>query len=329
MIRARLFALLLLFAAPARADEEPGLVEARRLFVVGLDGVKAAQWSEALAAFEKSHALRPHAVTLFNIGACERALGRYTRARLILNNALEMSAATGGTLPASLVEEARGFVAEIERVLTHLAVTLDPPEAAIAVDGRPLEPILAGDGAGRTFVAGTQPPGPGAPAERPTFELVADPGTHVFTLARKGYRDVLLNRTFAPGEHATLALALDRLPVTIRVASTLDAAIVRVNDIDVGAAPVTLSRPAGSYRVAVARPGYVTYRTDVTLAPGAEANLEAALEPVKPSLFRRWWFWTAAGAVLAGVGVAAYFAAAAANPPKPDGGGLQWVVDLR
>ena len=56
---------------------DPTTAEARRLYAEGIALSKSMQWSDALAAFEKSRLLRPHPATTFNIGYCQRALGRF------------------------------------------------------------------------------------------------------------------------------------------------------------------------------------------------------------------------------------------------------------
>src|SRR5258706_9800914 len=71
------------------AGEQSDPERARQLYKDGLELVRNAQWAEALAAFEASHELRPHPLTLYNIGACQRALGRYSRALTTLQTALE------------------------------------------------------------------------------------------------------------------------------------------------------------------------------------------------------------------------------------------------
>jgi hypothetical protein len=315
-----------LSAAPARADEA-AVVEARREFVDGLELVKRAEWAEALGAFERSLKLRPHPITVFNIGACERALGRYTRARATLKRALADSDAQAGALPDSLVSEARGFLAEIERILVHLDVTISPASAAVAVDGRPLE--VTGSGSAAVLVAGTVDPGPGAPPPGGRFELLLDPGTHLLTLSRAGFRDVVVNRTFAPGAHEPLVLELERLPATLHVASNFPGAVVRIDDLDVGTAPVDVARTPGSHLVQVLRRGFVPYRAAVTLRPGEAADLKATLEVQRPPLWSRWWFWTALGGVLTAAAVSAYAITWATQTPSLDGGGLQWVARLR
>src|SRR5947207_1222092 len=137
MRRSLLCALLLLVGVLGRADEAR-VGEARQIFQNGLELVKRAQWFEALSAFERSMALRSHPVTAYNIAVCERTLGRYTRARAMFERALQQSGTEAGALPASLVAESRGFLVELDHVLARVQVIIDPADAAIAVDGRPL-----------------------------------------------------------------------------------------------------------------------------------------------------------------------------------------------
>src|SRR6185295_4726228 len=134
LVRAAVIALALLAVAPAHADDTAA---ARELFQKGAEMVKLAQWAEALTAFTRSAQLRPHPITTYNQATCERALGRYTRAAELYAHALAMS---DPRLPDTLRAEAQGLLAEIDRLLVHLEVTLDPAESAIAVDGRPLQP---------------------------------------------------------------------------------------------------------------------------------------------------------------------------------------------
>ncbi len=95
---------------------------------------------------------------------------------------------------------------------------------------------------------------------------------------------------------------------------------------DVGAVPVDVSRPAGSYQVRVNKPGFLTYEATVVGAPGELVNLRAKMTASKPSIFTRWWFWTAAGVVVAGAATATYFLVR--QPPPPNGGGLGWSVPV-
>jgi hypothetical protein len=329
---ALLVALLALSAATrARADEPSGEApEALTAFVEGTTLVKQARWGQALVAFERAAKIRPHAITTYNIGACERALGLYTRARKTFQRALsENEAAKGGQLPDTLVEKTRGYLGEIDGLLAHVTVTLVPEGAAIAVDGRPLETTGSGDRA--VLVAGTLPPGPGAAAPARPFEVLLDPGAHVFSLSRKGFSTAVVNRTVAPGTTTPLKLELDRLPATMRIGASQPGAIVTVNGSDVGPSPVDVLRPAGSYKIVVKKDGRIPYETRVAVQAGEEIKVHATLLEDKPALTERWWFWTAAGVVVAGAAIGTY--AATRTEPEPtraavSGGSFGWKVKV-
>jgi hypothetical protein len=306
---------------PSETDAD-AVVQARALYGQGIDLAKKSQWAEALGMFERSLALRAHPITLYNIGVCEWSLGRYTRARAVLGRSVEPSTAPSGELPASMAEEARGYLAQIERLLVHMQVDLRPADAGIAVDGRPLSSV---DG---VLVADLSAPGLGLPPPSSSFELVMDPGTRVITLSRKGFADVVLHRAFAPGSRGSLPLELSRLPATLHVDSSQPRSVVSVDGFDVGLAPVDLSRPAGMYRVVVRREGFDAFETKVELNAGEQANLQASLVPTKTPVTRTWWFWTSAATVLAG-GVLLTYAITRPEPQPPpyERGSTGWLVE--
>src|SRR5262245_51087209 len=103
----------MLSTGTALADD--GKEEARAAFVLGTALVQETKWSEALAAFEKSFALVPHAVTLFNVGACERALGKYIQARRTLLRVRELD--SGKVLAKEVRADVDAFLAEIAAVV--------------------------------------------------------------------------------------------------------------------------------------------------------------------------------------------------------------------
>lgn len=308
-------------AAPAPNAESP-TDEARRLFSVGVDAVKRFQWAEALTAFEKSHALVPNATTSLNIGVSERALGHYVRSKRALSRALDENRTAGGSvLSASSVADAEGYLKEIDGLLARATVTVKPEGAAIVVDGRP----LTGDGAG--FAAGIAPAGKGSPAPTGKFDLVLDPGNHVFVLTRKGFSDAIVNRTFAPGSTQELLLELDRLPATIKVNAEVEGAIVRVGRTDVGPVPVDVLRPAGTYPITVSKEGFVTYETTLTVKAGEEATIAAVLPKRKLAVEEEWWFWTSIAAAVGTAATITYFVVRPDPEPLPyDGGNTGWVV---
>jgi hypothetical protein len=327
-----LFLFTLGAAGRARADEEdPLLTQARQAFLDGVELTHKSQWGDALAAFERSARLRPHAVTSFNLGACERALGRYIRARHWFRLTLEQDEKSGNReLSEALNGEAHAMLGELDRIVATLDVIVSPANAAIAVDGRPLEAADT-DTDRALFFAGTRAPGPGEAIGVPAFRVAVDPGVHVLTFSRPGFSDAVVNRTVGPGAVLPLRIELDRLPSTLRIESDRPDAIVSLNGVDVGPTPVEVQRPMGLYRVVVRARGYADYETAVSTRPGERVELLAKLPEVHPSLTARWWFWVATGAVVVGVGAGTYFLTRSSPPPERppiDSGGLGWTLKL-
>jgi hypothetical protein len=192
------------------ADDATG--QARALFDEASSMARHGDWSQALLAFERSAALRPHSVTTYDIGFCERALGRTTRARKMLGKALAENAARGGAeLPERLATAARTYLAELQGRVAHALVTVAPEGASIRVDGRPLEPGPA-TGTRPVFWAGTRDIGPGEPVGAATFELEIDAGAHVIVLSKEGFPDQVTTRDFEAGSQVDLRLELPPLP---------------------------------------------------------------------------------------------------------------------
>src|SRR5690349_4684329 len=75
-------------AASSQGASEEAKARAREKYLEAVKFVQKAQWSEALATFEASSRLFASPSTTLNMGACERALGRYVRARAELSRAL-------------------------------------------------------------------------------------------------------------------------------------------------------------------------------------------------------------------------------------------------
>jgi hypothetical protein len=295
----------LLAPARARADDD-ATTRARTEFVAATDHVKNARWGEALAAFERSAELRPHPLTTFNIGACERALGRYTRARATLERALTANeAGAKRELAPSFVADAKKWIADIDRLVVHAAVVVHPPDATLLVDGAPVQ-MANGRGA-----------------------LLLDPGTHVFSLSRAGFVNGIVNKTFAPGSSPEVVLDLQSLPATLRIAADRGGSVVAVDELDVGVAPVQLTRPAGTYSIVVRKPGFVTYQSQVKVGPGEEPAILATLPEETTPVTKKVWFWSVAAMVVAGAAVGTYFLTRPdPERPAPSGGALGWVVTV-
>jgi hypothetical protein len=330
LVRVSLLPLVVLLTTPAMSQERPSVApaddttQAREHFKRGIAQVRAAEWARALDSFRQSALLKAHAVTSYNIGACLRAMGRYTAARRSFMDALVRNASTPGELPKALTKDSSRYLKEIDKLLVRARVTVAPADALIAVDGAPL--VREGD---NLMVAGVRDAGPGAKVPLTKFTLLLDPGAHVVIMNRKGYDQAALNVTYKPGDKPALDLSMDRLPATLHIAANTDGAIVKLDGRSVGFVPLELQRPAGAYRVAVEHDGYTPYASSVRVKPGEEVTLRANLVEEEPSVLETWWFWTAAGVVITGAVVGTYFATRPeAERPPLNGGGLGWVVPI-
>lgn len=294
------------------------LVQARALFAEGLAFSKKMQWNDALIAFEKSRALRSHASTSFNVGYCQRALGRYLEARINFARAIAEDAASGFTqLPEATVNEIKSYLTEISTLLVKLTLRITPKNTKVLLDGRPVTPSNDKDA----------PPGTARFDDHGGVVVEVNPGIHVLHLSAKGFNDVLLNRSWNAGSAIELPVDLAQLPSKIHVESDVPNAFVKIDGKDVGVTPFDTERPAGEHRIEVEKDGYVTYATTVRTDPGARADLRARLAVETVSVTKRWWFWTGAAAVVGGGVAATYLLTRPEREPPPyDGGRLGWVA---
>jgi PEGA domain-containing protein len=312
--------------APPPSVEDPAVAAARDDFLRGIEHVRRNEWGEALDAFQRSLEKREHATTMYNIGACQRAMGRYTRARQSFRAALARHDKTAELTPANL-DDARRYLEEIDGLLVRVSLSVDPADTRVAIDGAPLALEEGGDTP--RLVAGVLPAGNAKKLPAKKALVLMDPGAHVVLLSRRGFRGVARNESFTPGEQRDLVIALGRLPGQLRVTATEENALVAVDGKRIGLAPVDVQLPAGTYPVLVEADGFGAYETEVTLRAGEESQLRATLVEEAPPIAERWWFWT----TLAGLAATAVVTTVVATRPEPtrpalDGGGLGWTVPV-
>ena len=173
--------------------------------MLGTALAREGQWLDALAAFERSTRLRAHPVTTYNLAYCERALGRYTRAQQLFERALSEHAKTlGGVLTDELFAQTKSYLAEIERRVARAMVSVSAG-ATLTVDGHRIE--KAGTSSPKAvYIAAISESATAAPSG--VFELLLDPGRHIFVVARPGSPDKVVTETFQPGERRRLELSL-------------------------------------------------------------------------------------------------------------------------
>jgi hypothetical protein len=306
---------------PAQAAEGD---RAREEFRAGARLVEQSEWAAALAAFERSLALKSHALTIYNIGVCQRYVGRYTLATQTLRQALARGEGTG-ELPDLFREQAKAYIDEIERKLARVTVTLSPAEATTAFDGRPLTASPSGE-----HVAGVAPPGEGKRVGPARFVVVADPGAHVLTFQLEGHDTIEIKRDLKAGAREEISVSLTEQNAELQIDADRKGAVVRVDDVDIGLTPVAVTRPPGRHTITVSKDGFVTYGTEVTLRPGQRTRLAAELPVERTPVTKKWWFWTAAAAVVATGALVTYFVTRPdPEPPPYESGSTGWLVPVR
>lgn len=202
--------LVLGTAREARAAEDPtseaAVERAREAYRLGIALAKQGQWADALAQLERSYELHAHPTTIYNIGYCQRALARYTRARRDFLRALAAHDAPDGQgLTPAQLQQTRAFLREIDTRLARAIVSVVRPDTTLAVDGRPLELVMGALG-GLTMIAGTRELGAGEVAPAASFTVVLDPGQHVFSLGHADGRSRAIAVTLEPGESRAFEL---------------------------------------------------------------------------------------------------------------------------
>jgi hypothetical protein len=196
---------LLWLASPALAEDVAG---ARTAFERGAQLASEGRWSDALAQFELSAGMRPHATTSYNLGFCERALGHPTRAKKHFARALARDAATSGTeLTADLRAATRRYLDEATSQVATPEITVEPAEVTITVDGRPLEPADTSPD-GERMLAGVRPAGPGERVRHATFVLEVDAGAHELVILGPDGRTRVAHEYFPPQSSKKVRLAL-------------------------------------------------------------------------------------------------------------------------
>jgi hypothetical protein len=310
------------FGHVAHADDGDA---ARTAFREGAALVEQSEWASALAAFERSLALRPYTLTLYNIGVCQRFLGRYTLAASTLRRTIAQNKQSG-EMPQLFLDQANAYLEEITRKLARVTVTLSPKNAATAIDGRPLEP---GDNPGE-LVAGIAAAGEPKTVNADRFVVVIDPGAHVFTFQLEGHDTIEVRRDIKPGASVELSMSLTQQDAEMVIDSNRARSVVRVDDVDVGLTPVRVTRPPGSHVVTVAQAGFVTYKSGVSLRPGQKMRLAADMPVEQIPITKRWYFWTAAvGVVATGAAVTWLATRPDPQPPAYERGSTGWLIETR
>jgi hypothetical protein len=278
-----LFTLLLVLLAPvahAAPSPPPPAAEseadgAARLRQQGNEAMLGMRYSDALALYKQALAANPREVGLhYSIARALQFLGDYPEALASLER-FEKEASP----------EARAKVGSLDALFAQIRPRVSTLRLTSNVDGAR---VVVGD-----KVVGTTPLAP----------LRLPAGATTLSVELDGYfpakRDVTL-----PGQGAlSLVLELYKKSTSslLVVRTEPMGAVVLLDGRSLGTSnpTVEVSVQAGAHDVTVHKEGYVDARVPLVLDVGARREVAIPLERPVP-VTSRWWFWTGAGALIAG-----------------------------
>lgn len=244
--------------------------------------------TDAISAYDAAYAIDPQVTLRYNKGRALLALARYPAAydELVVfrDSAPEAVKSRVPGLDA-LIDDVAGRVATLE-----IRANVDGAEARI--DGKPV---------GKT----------------PTKPTRVNAGQSRIEVSKSGF--VTFSKTVdLPGKETTTVYA--RLePVDTRGALSIRVtpadATIRVDRRVVGSSPIDIRIARGNHTVLAERDGYEPKKTSVFIETAQPKRVDLTLDK-KPGLLSKWWFWAAAGTIVAaGAGAASYVALTTERDP--------------
>lgn len=269
----------LLWAGRSSA-QTPAPDEARATYEAGVAHLRDARYQEAALALERSYALRPVPVALYNLALAHRGLGRYRSAIELFDRYLR--ADTANIAPERLAA-IRAEREDLVRALVEATIRVTPADATLRVDGA-------------------------EPARSPGF-LVLDPGAHLLEWSAPLHRPRREAITATPGSRPAFDIALEPIREgRLQVESPAPNVAIELDGARVGVGRFDAEVPIGDHTLSLRAAGYRPAQRRVTVSPAGTVRVVITLEREGPP---GWVIPTAVaggavvlGAVIAGVVVA-------------------------
>jgi hypothetical protein len=255
---------VLTLATAARAEVSASArAEAKKHYERAKELVKAEAFDEAAAEFRKAYEIAPHFEVLYNLGQAYVALGRPVEAADTLSRYLT----EGGEriLPARRAEVEK----EVERQrvsIAELVLSIDPPAAAVAIDGVPVD------------------------AQTLAAPISLALGRYVISVTAAGYRPKVVVAQLTKAERRPLTIQLERSSDASPVAPAKLALTCPVADVEVwidGQKAATtpanelISVAPGARLVRFQRAGYTTVEQRTELLSGSVQALDCGVRPLR------------------------------------------------
>ncbi len=272
-----LAALLLCLSTPTAAHANPR--EARRLFAEATRALEAADYRRALELYRESFAAHENSGALYGMARAQRGMRRHADALVTL----ERYVRAAGPSDRPSVEDVRGEIAELRRLIGALELDIEPAGARVEIDGEAMGV---------------------APLAAP---LLLAPGVHILTVNRPGHQAHLEEIEIVAGEteRRTVRLVARRDFATAIISARPDAGVF-MDGVAIGETPFSRRLEPGPHVFRFVAAGYHTRDLEVALAPGQRRRLHVDL--LEDTVWTHPAFWTIVGALLVGGAVAGGYA---------------------
>lgn len=246
-----LLGLLLPSIASAQAVGDADREAAKERFARGVERMRAQDFVGAAEQFEKAYEIAPFAVILYNLGIAYDKLDRPIEAVDALQKVIDAP----GNLRADRVARAKEIVAEQNKRIGRLLVTVDQPGAEVRIDG---------NGVGNTPLPGPHPVGA---------------GTHFLVVLKSGFAPFRKEVKVAGQATETVSVTLEPTELAfaqIWVRTSLPQTEVWLDGTQIGVTPLEQSFPVlpGQHAIELRRVGYHSVIKRIDVGGGATAEIE-------------------------------------------------------
>ncbi|MBK9264977.1 MAG: PEGA domain-containing protein [Polyangiaceae bacterium] len=277
-------------AAPPEAPDSAVVTRAKERKLEGDRAMDSLRYADALTAYNEAYALHPEPALLYNLGRTLEALDR-------LPEALEKLELFQSAAPPELLAKVPGLqnrIANIKKRTSQLTIKVNVEGARILV---------------REAVAGK------SPLDKP---LMLKAGKASVLIEAEGYYPYQANVDLPGGGGYVLDAQLSSKEKVGRliVRAPKSNVSVSLDGRALGQAPVETLADAGTHNIVARHPDHSDYATSVIVKAGEERLVMVTLGD--PPVYKRWWFWTAMGAVVVGGTAATIVGLSERSPDKGD-----------
>lgn len=267
------FAVCVGAAHSAHAEPTPeAAAKAAQLKEQGNKAMDGLRYQQALALYAEAYGLTQDPSLLYNKGRALEALGDFPEAL-----------AAQEEFDAKASPELKQKVTGLAKLLTDLRSRVSVLELHVNVADAE---VRAGD-----RVLG--------PSSQKRF--VMNSGKTTIKVLKEGYFPIERELALGGGQTTVLDLTLlsraDRGVLVVR--SAVAGSLVTVDGIAFGMVPTDTPVMPGTHRVHLSHEGYKPTDSTAVIAAGETKQLDLSLEAETP-VYKKWWFWTGIGLVVAG-----------------------------